>query len=217
MISFYRAIRQRCGWRHSTDDHPNARPQPRARQGRIYFYHRKTGTRLDGEPGTPEFFAQLDALNKPKCDVPPAADGTFARMARLYLASPEYLGLAERTRSDYREVIDYLTERMGKVPLVKIDGPAIFSVRDKTMALRKRRFANYVVRMLRLLFAWARPRGHAPGLVGTPPATVSSCCAWFRPKRRRSSTTGLARRRGRLLERSARMDSASSASLDCVQ
>lgn len=69
-------------------------------------------------------------------------------------------------------MIGFLVERMGSVPLAKIDGPSIFAIRDKTMKLRRRRFANYTIQLLRLMFAWAKPRGEARGLDGNPAADV---------------------------------------------
>jgi integrase len=61
---------------------------------------------------------------------------------------------------------------MDAVQLSKIDGPAVFTIRDKTLKTRKRRFANYVVQMLGIVFAWGRPRGAALELRGNPAADV---------------------------------------------
>jgi integrase len=143
-------------------------------KGRIYYYHRHTREKLPGKPSDPEFITALAAIEAKRkaTESVPAVDGTFAGVVRAYLASPEYLGLADRTRGDYRKVLDYLVERMGKVPLVKIDGPAVFAIRDKTLALRKRRFANYVVQMMSAVFSWAQPRGFSPGLAGNPARDV---------------------------------------------
>ena len=141
-------------------------------KGHTYLYHRATGTRLREEPGTAAFAAEIAALDSKMAPPQPVADGTFGGLARSYLASAEFADLAPRTRQDYRKVIDFLTERMGAVPLAKIDGPAVFSIRDRTLKLRARRFANYCVQVLSLTFAWAIPRGLAPGLVGNPAADV---------------------------------------------
>src|SRR5262249_1184987 len=95
-------------------------------KGSIYYYHRKTRTRLPGKPGDAAFMAALAALNSKQgsTEDDPVSDGTFAGLARAYLESPEFEALAERTRKDYRKVLDYLNERMGKVPLAKIDAPS---------------------------------------------------------------------------------------------
>jgi integrase len=142
-------------------------------KGRTYYYHRKSGARLPGSPGSGEFMAALARLGAQSVAMaPPTPAGTFSCLVRAYLASPEFTSLAPRTRKDYRKVLDFLGERMGTVLLEDIDGPAIFAIRDKTLRLRKRRFANYVVQMLRLVFAWAKPRGQAPGLAGNPAIDV---------------------------------------------
>lgn len=141
-------------------------------KGRWYYYHRATRTKLPGDPGSAEFMAALAALEAKAVPPPATSDGTFGGLVRAYLASPEFADLAPRTRKDYRKVLDFLTGRMGKVALAKIDGPAIFGIRDKTLKLKRRRFANYTTQLLSLTFAWAIPRGHAPGLVGNPAADV---------------------------------------------
>ena len=54
----------------------------------------------------------------------------------------------------------------------QIDRPAVFVIRDKTLKLRTRRFANYCVQLLSLTMAWTIPRGEAQGLVGNPAADI---------------------------------------------
>jgi hypothetical protein len=50
-----------------------------------YWYHRATGTRLHGEPGSPEFIADLAAAEKFIRD---RLAGTFNNLVRLFTMSP---------------------------------------------------------------------------------------------------------------------------------
>lgn len=124
-------------------------------KGHIYYYHRKTMTRLPGAPGSSEFMAALHQLEGKK--LPDARPGTLGALVTLYRASPEFGGLAERTRSDYQRVFDYL-QPLGPAPLSEIDSGFLYAVRDKAARAKKRRFANYTIQVLRLLFSWGIKR-----------------------------------------------------------
>jgi len=124
--------------------------------GRWYLYHRATGKRIESAPGTPEFFAEVDRLNGKLEMLAPKA-GTVGALITAYRASPEFQRLAAATRSDYQDVFDWLKSIEG-VEVGKINGAVVIGLRDKAYARRKRRFANYVVQVLRLLFSWGMPR-----------------------------------------------------------
>ena len=131
----------------------------RSRHGKWYVYHRKTGCRVTAKPGSPEFFAELARLDAVvEASVPKALPGTLGLLIRDYKRSPEYTELAPRTREDYAKVFDYLRPLDGQT-LVAMNPGFIVEVRDAAFKKRKRHFANYVVAVLRLLFAWARVRG----------------------------------------------------------
>jgi hypothetical protein len=75
-------------------------------KGRIYYYHRATGTRLKERPGTTAFAAEIERIRVAMPDGKRA--GTWGALVAAYRASPEYKGLAERTKSDYEKVFNYL-------------------------------------------------------------------------------------------------------------
>ena len=127
-------------------------------KGRSYYYHRKTRTRLPGEPRSPEFMAALEGAERSACVEPEAAPGTLGALIRDYRTAPEFTGLAPRTRGDYHKVFDYL-QGGDATPIPAIDGASIYALRDKAHRQRGRRFGNYVVQVLRLLFKWGRRRG----------------------------------------------------------
>ncbi len=127
-------------------------------KGHIYFYHRKTMTRLPGQPGSAEFMAALDALNR-KQELA-AGPGTLGALIEKYRRSPEFnVVIGKTSRSVYQEVFDYLKPIAG-MPLNKIDSAFLYQVRDKAMAKKKRHFANMIITVLRLLFTWGMKRDH---------------------------------------------------------
>src|SRR5216684_8294860 len=111
-------------------------------KGRTYYYHRRTMTRLPDEVGTTEF---MDALrNLDIGEEVKARPGTLGALITAYRSSPEFTGLADRTRSDYQKVFDYL-KPLDPMPVGEIESGFLYALRDKANAKRKRRFANYLV------------------------------------------------------------------------
>jgi integrase len=132
-------------------------------KGRTYCYHRATGVRINAEPGTPEFFAEIDALHqRVKKDTPKV--GTIGLLFTAYRASPKFHGLAPRTQADYRKVIDWLSAIHG-MPLISIDPPFARGLRDKAQSARGFRFANYVLAVLSAVLSWGVEYGHVDGNV----------------------------------------------------
>jgi integrase len=126
-------------------------------KGCVYYYHRKTMTRLPGESGTTGFMDALAAAEKTASAVRAPMPGTLGALIAQYRGAPEFIGLAERTKSDYQKVFDYL-RALDAMPLHDIDRQFLYSVRDKAFGKRKRRFANYVMQVLSRLFNWAKRR-----------------------------------------------------------
>jgi integrase len=134
-------------------------------RGKIYVYHRKTRTRLRAPIGSAAFVAAIEQLNG---RTPPAPKpGTLGSLIAAYRASPEFAGLAPRTRDDYGQVFEYLQPLAGH-PLTAITSSYVIEVRDAAFARHKRRWANYVLAVLRLLLKW----GVARDLVDTNPAAA---------------------------------------------
>ncbi|HVM78601.1 MAG TPA: tyrosine-type recombinase/integrase, partial [Stellaceae bacterium] len=130
-------------------------------------------TRIEAEYGTDAFALEVARLNAALSTTPePPKDGTLGGLIAAYRASPEFQGLAVRTRRDYQRVCDYL-KPIADTPLDRMTTSFILAVRDKANAKHKRRFANYVVQVFRLLFKWGRQRNwlevnHAAGLDPIP-------------------------------------------------
>lgn len=130
--------------------------------GRVYAYHRKTRQRIRAEYGTPEFQAELDALNglvRP-ADRPTA--GTLAALFDKYRRSPEFIGLAPRTRKDYEKVFDYLRPGAKDQVLATFVTRHILVIRNAVNDKKGRHFANYCVTVIRLVFNWAVSNNELP-------------------------------------------------------
>lgn len=130
---------------------------------RTYWYHRATGKRLDNDPRTAAGMLEVASLDKraeAAQEAQKAASGTIAGLWEIYRASPEWTGLKPRTRSDYQKVRDWLGRGAERALLRKITTAEVIGLRDKAYRAKGRRFANYVVQVLRMLFGWGKLRGH---------------------------------------------------------
>jgi integrase len=124
-------------------------------RGKLYAYHRRTGTRIRAAFGTAAFLAEVERLDGQQ---PPAPHpGTLGALIVAYRRSPEFLELAPRTRADYQKVFDYLRPLDGDA-LITITSAYVIEVRDAAFQAHKRRFANYVLSVLRLLLKWGAVR-----------------------------------------------------------
>jgi integrase len=125
-------------------------------KGHIYFYHRKTMTRLPDQFGTPEFMRAFLALEQ-KHELA-AGPGTLGALIQRYRASPDFADLAANTRRNRQWVFDYLKPLDG-MRLADIDSAFLYEVRDRAKVKHKRSFANLLIDVSRLLFSWASKRG----------------------------------------------------------
>lgn len=126
-------------------------------RGKEYFYHRPTGVRINAEYGTAEFYAEFARLDGLLADSEPKP-GTLGQAIVGYKEDPRFTDLADRTKVDYRRVLDYVKPISG-TPLVQFDRPLVVGIRDKAAKKHGRRFGNYVHQVLSLVFGWASERG----------------------------------------------------------
>jgi integrase len=143
-------------------------------KGRWYNYHRRTGTRIPDElfePGREvelvKFVQRLDGKAEAQTN-----EKTLGALIAAYKKAPEFTELAARTRKDYDRVFDYLAKLAAKPLDRDFDEAFVIGVRDKAFKKRKRRFANYVVQVLSLLFSWGKPRAWLKQMQGNPAADV---------------------------------------------
>lgn len=120
-------------------------------KGRVYYYHRATGERLAAPPDSDAIVAEARALNSR------GGRGTWGALVAAYRASPEFGGLADRTKRDYDKHLDWLAA-LNEIPLIEFTPAKVLTIRDRAFTQHRRRFANYIVHMLSAVCAWGMPR-----------------------------------------------------------
>jgi integrase len=126
---------------------------------RTYYYAWKGGPPLRGEPGTPEFIHSYNQAIASKV-VPP--QGALSSILQGYQASGEFLGRAERTRTDYVKQIKIIEKEFVDFPLSALTDRrtrGVFMAWRDRLALNSRRQADYAWQVLALILAWALDRG----------------------------------------------------------
>ena len=84
----------------------------------------------------------------------------WPRSLLLIRSAPEFKdNLADRTKRDYNKVFDYLS-KVDDLTVEEMVSADMYTLRDKALKRHKRRFANYVVQVIRLLLKWGKPRGY---------------------------------------------------------
>jgi hypothetical protein len=132
------------------------------RHGRMRCYHRKSRIAVDLERapfGSAEFFAECARITALTTVSGPPKPGALRLLITEYRASPAFLDLAPRTRSDYQRCFDYLAP-ISDTALVKFDRGLVVRIRDKAVARHGRRFGNYVKAVISIIFAWGAERGY---------------------------------------------------------
>lgn len=125
----------------------------------MYYYHRATGARLDGEPGSPEFLASIakavEASRK-------RDTGTLAGLMREFEETAKWRRLADSTRSEYRRIFKFWEEKYGTCPHVALEDKAfrrdVLKWHDQFSAEKPREADNRVTILARVL-SWAAKDG----------------------------------------------------------
>ena len=157
--------------RHSTISDPTSLPDVKVVRKRladgslvVYRYHRKTGKKIEGEPGTAEYNKSWLAASVP--DAPAAATTrTLGWLIDLYTSPtcPEWKKLSKATRDHRRSYFKRIVQRFGAdVALEIFENEEIISVlyewRDE-MADQPWT-ADHSLDTLRVLFGWGQERRH---------------------------------------------------------
>lgn len=125
----------------------------------VYYYHRSTGTRLTGEPGTPEFLASIAEAQK---KVPTRDTNNLAGLVRQYEATRSWRNLAEATRKEYKRILTFWDKEYGTLPLAGLEEKqfraAVLRWHDKFSEARPREADNRVTVLARIL-SWGTSDG----------------------------------------------------------
>ncbi len=124
-----------------------------------YYYHRITGKRVHGLPGTQEFAANLEAAGRLEAKVP---SDSFQALILAFRNSPKFQSLRPRTRSDYEKHLAKIEAHFGGIEVEAFEDPRmrreIMTWRDE-LAKRSARQADYTLAVLRLTLQWACDQG----------------------------------------------------------
>jgi integrase len=126
-----------------------------------YHYHRATGARLHGKPGSPEFIAAYAAAEKLIRD---RLAGTFNGLVRSYTLSVEFEErLAASTQTEYRRLLASAESEFGNMPLAALDDPRVrkdfLDWREKVARVSGEREADNRLSAISAMLTWAVDRG----------------------------------------------------------
>ena len=88
---------------------------------RFHYYHRLTGRRIEGEPGTVAFQISYEQAAKRAA----VLKEVFADIIAEYFASQEFAGLTERTQRDYRKFRAFIEDQWSDLPIAALDDKGV--------------------------------------------------------------------------------------------
>jgi integrase len=126
-----------------------------------YRYHRATGRRLDGEPGSPEFIANYSAA---EITISNRLTGTFNALVREYTLSDEFRdGLAPSTQQEYRRVLKAAETEFGDLPIAALNEAGVrkdfLDWREKVARSSGKREADHRLSAISAMLTWSVDRG----------------------------------------------------------
>ncbi|MEH2564096.1 tyrosine-type recombinase/integrase [Bradyrhizobium sp. AZCC 2289] len=129
---------------------------------KTYWYHRATGKRLRGQPGSSEFISDF-ALAESTMSSRTA--GTLAGLIRAYTLSEEFEKLlAENTRHQYRRMLTKAEQDLGDLPQKALNDPRVrkdfLDWREKIARSSGSREADHRLSAVSAMISWAIDRGH---------------------------------------------------------
>ncbi|KQP50802.1 tyrosine-type recombinase/integrase [Methylobacterium sp. Leaf108] len=126
-----------------------------------YFYHRASGKRLTGVPGTAEFIASFEEAGRSVAQA--RGTGTVMWLIRQYCGSRQWEKLADSTRAIGRLNLNAVEAKWGATPLKHVENPksrAIFLRWHDELARTQPRAADNKLAALARVFSWGYNRGH---------------------------------------------------------
>lgn len=129
---------------------------------RVYHYHRASGLRLEGKPGSGEFLASYARAEETMAAR--HAGETFAKIIRAYSKSPEFEQKADSTQAEYRRMLARIEHEFGDLPIGALDDPKVrrhfYDWRDKVHRTSGPRAGDNHLSVTSAVLSWAVKRGH---------------------------------------------------------
>lgn len=127
---------------------------------RFYYYHRATGKRLNGTPGSAEFLGDYVAAEKSLTD---QNKSVLNSLIRDYTNSPEFAKLAKSTQGEYRRMLTKSEVKFGKLPIPALDDPRVrqdfMSWRAEVARESGEREADNRLSVISSMLSWAKENG----------------------------------------------------------
>jgi integrase len=128
---------------------------------RTYWYHRATGKRLHGNPGSAEFVADYAGAEKLSRD---RHAGTLNSLIRSYTTSIEFeQKLAPSTQAEYKRMLTKAESEFGTMPIAALDDHRVrkdmLDWREKVARASGQREADNRLSAISAMLTWAVDRG----------------------------------------------------------
>jgi integrase len=124
-----------------------------------YYYHRLSGTRLTGKPGTPEFVASIAAAEQASGG---RLRGTLSGVIKDFEKTAKWRRLAASTQAEYKRVFKFWDGKFGYLPARALEGKGfrrlVLKWHDEFSAEHAREADNRVTVLARVL-SWASKDG----------------------------------------------------------
>jgi integrase len=129
---------------------------------RTYWYHRATGRRLNGDPGSAAFIADYAAAEKLMRD---RHAGTINGIIRSYTLSVEFeQKLAPSTQAEYKRMLTKAEAEFGNMPIAALDDPRVrrdfLDWREKVARASGQREADNRLSAISAMLTWGVDRGN---------------------------------------------------------
>ena len=126
---------------------------------RIYHYHRATGVRLAGEPGSPEFLTSYTAAEQ---SLRRRDAGTLSGLLRDFEGTKQWRRLADSTKKEYKRAFKFWDAKYGTCPYRALEDKAfradVIKWHDEFSGEKPREADNRVTILARVL-SWAAKDG----------------------------------------------------------
>lgn len=122
-----------------------------------YWYHRRTGNRLPGLPGSPEFIAAFAAAEN---SMRAHAHDSFSSLIREYTSSDEFKRLlSDSTQKEYRRMLTKAEDRFKELPIAALEDSKVkadfLEWRDEVAASSGPREADNRLSVASSMITWA--------------------------------------------------------------
>lgn len=128
-------------------------------KGRVYHYHRASGTRIVADPAdAAAFAAEVAALDAARPTPKEAKPGTVGGLITAYKASAKFLELSPDTKKSYLRGFD-ACRPIDAMPLQQLTQPFILALQERVYKRHGKWLANMTVKVLSVALGWGVPRG----------------------------------------------------------